>query len=214
MIPLTVTIAAIYGATGIVGKDYDMPVAVLSSLTLGLAVDFAIHFLARSRALHEEHGTWQRTCPHIFAEPARAITRNIIVIAAGFLPLLLAPLVPYRTVGFLLATILIVSGLATLLLLPALVRVLEKKLFVAGKVMGPACNCGLCIASSVTLVLLLALSFKEYLHASWTALTVFSMIAVPVLAAVCGMLSRREKCDVAEKAAGREVSKEDEDVEA
>ncbi len=50
MIPLTFTIGIIYGVIGLIGKDYDMPVAVLSSLTLGLAVDFAIHFLQRSRA--------------------------------------------------------------------------------------------------------------------------------------------------------------------
>jgi len=48
MVPLSVTIALIYGIIGIIGKDYDMPVAVLSSLTLGLAIDFAIHFLERS----------------------------------------------------------------------------------------------------------------------------------------------------------------------
>ena len=127
MVPLTVTIVAIYGAVGLVGKSYDMPVAVLSSLSLGLAVDFAIHFLARSRRyLEEHHGNWESAVPPVFGEPARAITRNIIVIATGFTPLLLAPLTPYKTVGVLLATILLVSGVATLIILPALVRVLEK----------------------------------------------------------------------------------------
>ena len=37
MIPLTMTIAVTYGIIGLIGKDYDMPVAVLSSLSLGLA---------------------------------------------------------------------------------------------------------------------------------------------------------------------------------
>mgnify|MGYP001613322228 CR=1 FL=1 len=54
MIPLLVTIVAIYGSLGIIGKDYDMPVAVLSSFTLGLAIDFAIHFLARGQMLMKE----------------------------------------------------------------------------------------------------------------------------------------------------------------
>lgn len=36
MAPLTVTIGLIYGVIGLIGKDYDMPVAVLSSLALGL----------------------------------------------------------------------------------------------------------------------------------------------------------------------------------
>ncbi len=52
MIPLTATITLIYGLIGWTGKNYDMPVAVLSALTLGLSVDFAIHFIERSRLPH------------------------------------------------------------------------------------------------------------------------------------------------------------------
>ncbi len=129
MIPLTLTIALIYGVIGIVGKEYDMPVAVLSSLTLGLAVDFAIHFLARARELYRQHRSWESTCRRVFGEPARAITRNVIVIAIGFTPLLAAPLVPYNTVGTLLAGILLTSGLATLFILPAILSIFESWLF-------------------------------------------------------------------------------------
>ncbi|MDP6980237.1 MAG: MMPL family transporter [Myxococcota bacterium] len=129
MVPLSITIALIYGVIGIVGKDYDMPVAVLSSLTLGLAIDFAIHFLARSRDLHQAGDSWGQTVPRVFGEPGRAIARNVIVIALGFSPLLVAPLVPYRTVGILMASILVVSGVATLVILPALMQLGERWLF-------------------------------------------------------------------------------------
>ena len=129
MLPLTVTITFIYGLIGLFGKDYDMPVAILSAMTLGLSVDFAIHFLERGREAYKAAGNWKDANARMFQEPARAISRNAIVIALGFLPLLLAPLVPYRTVGFFLAMIMLVSWLATLLILPALVRLLEKRLF-------------------------------------------------------------------------------------
>ena len=196
MIPLTVTIAAIYGAVGLIGKDYDMPVAVLSSLTLGLAIDFAIHFLARSRAMYlVGETTWQATVPAVFGEPARAITRNIIVIAAGFLPLLLAPLVPYKTVGVLLAVILLVSGVATLLILPASIRLLEGRLFRRAKAPLPAgCNCGVCIVSAVALAALIAMGVKPYVPWHWTTLTWVAVAIIPVAALVCGLSSRRRKC--------------------
>ena len=132
MIPLTLSIALIYGVIGFIGKDYDMPVAVLSTLTLGLAIDFAIHFLARSRALHERYGSLRVALVHAFGEPARAIVRNVVVIAVGFTPLLAAPLIPYNTVGVLLASILLVSGLATLVILPATMQLLERFLFGTG----------------------------------------------------------------------------------
>ncbi|MEA2012987.1 MAG: MMPL family transporter, partial [Verrucomicrobiota bacterium] len=129
MIPLSVTIAFIYGLIGLAGKDYDMPVAILSSLTLGLSVDFAIHFLERAREAYKQEQSWQKAVGIMFANPASAISRNAIVIAIGFTPLLLAPLVPYKTVGFFLATIMAVSAVGTLLILPALLTMLQKIAF-------------------------------------------------------------------------------------
>ncbi len=194
MIPLTITIGAIYGTIGIIGKDYDMPVAVLSSMTLGLAVDFAIHFIARSRQMYPSFMSWEKTVPAVFSEPARAITKNIIVIAVGFLPLLLAPLTPYKTVGVLLASILLVSGVGTLLLLPALVKVLEKRLFKSKEVRGQCCNFAACLVSSITLVLLIALTLYSFMPVTWSLLTWIGIITIPVISLGCGLLSRREKC--------------------
>lgn len=129
MVPLSVTIAFIYGLIGFIGKDYDMPVAVLSSLTLGLAVDFAIHFLERSRMAYKKAGSWKKAASEMFEEPARAITRNVIVVAIGFMPLLAAPLVPYQTVGIFLASIMAISGVATMFILPSILNLLESWFF-------------------------------------------------------------------------------------
>ncbi len=119
MVPLSVTILGVYGIIGWIGKDYDMPIAVLSSLTLGLSVDFAIHFIERTRALLRASGSFAETSRQIFEEPARAIARNAIVIAIGFTPLFFAPLVPYITVGAFMAAIMALSGVTTLIVLPA-----------------------------------------------------------------------------------------------
>ena len=129
MVPLSATIIIIYGITGIIGKDYDLPVAVLSALSIGMAVDFAIHFLERSRMVYARKGNWNETSPEMFKESARAITRNVLVIALGFLPLLTATLIPYKTTGLMLFSIMLFSGLITLILLPALMKVMEKRLF-------------------------------------------------------------------------------------
>jgi predicted RND superfamily exporter protein len=120
MVPLSITIVGVYGMIGWIGKDYDMPIAVLSSLTLGLSVDFAIHFIERTRAMLRSSGTFAATSKLIFEEPARAIARNAIVIALGFTPLFFAPLMPYITVGAFMAAIMVLSALSTLVLLPAL----------------------------------------------------------------------------------------------
>jgi hypothetical protein len=129
MVPLTVTIGGVYGVIGWVGKDYDMPIAVLSSLTLGLSIDFAIHFIQRMRSLMRQTGTFRDAAAKMFEEPARAIARNAIVIAIGFTPLFFAPLVPYITVGAFMAAIMALSAVSTLILLPALIGVAGRWFF-------------------------------------------------------------------------------------
>lgn len=127
MLPLTFTITMIYGLVGWFGKAYDMPIAVLSALTLGLSIDFAIHFIQRVRELEAEKQSLRAALSAMFQEPSRAIARNAIVIAVGFTPLLLSPLMPYITVGFFLASIMILSALVTLVLLPALLTLTIKR---------------------------------------------------------------------------------------
>ncbi|NNE44492.1 MAG: MMPL family transporter, partial [Gemmatimonadetes bacterium] len=125
MVPLTLTIAVTYGLVGWLGRDYDMPTAVLSSLSLGLSIDFAIHMLQRTRDLYRANGgDFALTMRQFFGSPARALARNIVVIAVGFAPMFFAALVPYMTVGAFFFAIMIVSGGATLLLLPAILSYL------------------------------------------------------------------------------------------
>lgn len=136
MLPLSLTITFIYGLIGWLGKDYDMPIAVLSALTLGLSVDFAIHFLERARATYTKVGNIEQTIKVMFGEPANAITKNALVVALGFTPLLFAPLVPYITVGVFLASIMLVSALVTLIMLPALLTKGKRWLFHTNNIKG------------------------------------------------------------------------------
>jgi len=123
ILPLTLTIAISYGFIGIIGKDYDMPVAVLSALALGLSVDFAIHFITRYRETRKENPSMQSAMEKMFGESARALAKNGLIVSIGFTPLLFAPLVPYITVGLLLASIMVLSWATTILLLPSLINI-------------------------------------------------------------------------------------------
>ncbi len=119
--PVLWTIAVVYAALAVIGKDIDMPVAVLSTMVLGIGVDFAIHFVERFReALADGYDT-HGAVAHFAAEPARALTRNAAVIAIGFTPLLFSSLTPYVIVGLLLASIIVLSWFVTLVVLPAAV---------------------------------------------------------------------------------------------
>lgn len=122
MLPLTLTIVFIYGLIGFSGKFYDMPIAVLSSLTLGLSIDFAIHFIEHARLYNRRNQNFEKTYEEMFQGTNQAIWRNVLVISIGFAPLFFAGLVPYMTVGTFFFLIMLVSGIATLILMPAILK--------------------------------------------------------------------------------------------
>ena len=194
MIPLLVTIGLIYGVIGLIGKDYDMPVAVLSSLSLGLAVDYAIHFLSRSREIRGKAGSWAEAIPHVFGEPARAISRNVIVVGIAFLPLLAAPLVPYQTVGIFIAAILFTAGVASLFVLPAAITLLEGWLFPVSDKRKSTCKLGTGIVAALTAAALIVVNVRQFVDVGWTDITWISVGVILLMMLSCWLTSRRRSC--------------------
>ena len=133
MLPLSFAIILSYGIIGFIGKDYDMPIAVCSSLSLGLAVDFAIHFIQRFKQSFQKEQDLRNSNMHVFSLPARAISRNALVIIIGFLPLMFSGLTPYATVGTFFASLMIFSTLSTLIFLPAVLSLFGKYIFKPGR---------------------------------------------------------------------------------
>lgn len=132
MVPLSGSIVLTYGLVGWLGKDYNMPVAVCASLTLGLGIDFAIHFLQRFKTHIMESRSVDATSRYMFGEPGRAIARNAIVITIGFLPLMLSSLSPYITVGMFFASLMLFTTLATLFMLPSVLRMIGTRIIPGG----------------------------------------------------------------------------------
>jgi hydrophobe/amphiphile efflux-3 (HAE3) family protein len=193
MLPLTVTILFIYGSLGFTGKEYDMPVAVLSALTLGLAVDFAIHFIERARMLYADNKSWPKTVEGMFGSPARALIKNALVISIGFLPLFASPLVPYNTVGFFMFMIMLVTSVVTLMTLPALITGFPGLVFEEAK--GRAvCSCGKCVLMSMIVAATVAYILLGYELARLNITTVICGSVVVVLSGVCAIVSRQKIC--------------------
>ncbi|MDP3297290.1 MAG: MMPL family transporter [Thermodesulfovibrionia bacterium] len=136
--PLLFTILLIYGVVGFIGKDFDMPISVLSCLSLGMAVDFAIHFISRfKQRLAEISGTLKTPNSELItdsllwtvARPGKGIMRNAVLFASAFSVMMFAPLTPYITVGAFIVSMMLLSSLMTIIYLPALIVLLKGWLF-------------------------------------------------------------------------------------
>jgi len=143
--PLLFTILLIYGVVGFIGKDFDMPISVLSCLSLGMAVDFAIHFISRFKQRLTESsdlGVHSLGAPKALdsklindsllwtaARPGKGIMRNAALFASAFSVMLFASLTPYITVGAFIVSMMMLSALMTIIYLPALITLLRGWLF-------------------------------------------------------------------------------------
>jgi hypothetical protein len=130
--PLLFTILLLYGVVGFVGKDFDMPISVLSCLSLGMAVDFAIHFVSRFRSRLKETGGSETMADSLLwtaARPGKGIMRNAVLFAASFAVMIFAPLTPYITVGAFIVSMMLLSAVMTIIYLPALITLTRGWLF-------------------------------------------------------------------------------------
>lgn len=133
--PLLFTILLIYGVIGFTGKDFDMPISVLSCLSLGMAVDFAIHFVSRLRQRLSEVPDESLSDALLWTagRPGKGIVRNAVLFAASFAVMMFAPLTPYITVGAFIVSMMMLSAIMTIIYLPALITLLGGWLFRAGE---------------------------------------------------------------------------------
>jgi predicted RND superfamily exporter protein len=129
MLPLVFAVVFSYGLIGFIGKEYDMPIAVCSTLALGLGDDFAIHFISRFRQRFRQTKELKQAMELTMGgEPALAIFRNALVVGLGFFPMAIATLTPYVTVGLFFGSLAFFSGVTTLIFLPALIGSFKKVL--------------------------------------------------------------------------------------
>ncbi|HBG92571.1 MAG: hypothetical protein A2X54_01340 [Nitrospirae bacterium GWF2_44_13] len=129
-VPLLFTILLLYGVVGFTGKDFDMPISVLSCLSLGMAVDFAIHFVSRlKQRLKESQEPLTDALLWTAARPGKGIMRNAMLFASAFSVMLFAPLTPYITVGAFIVSMMMLSAIMTIIYLPALITLMQGWLF-------------------------------------------------------------------------------------
>lgn len=124
--PLIFTILLIYGVIGFVGKGFDMPISVLSTLSLGMAVDFAIHFVKRFKQRLVEENDLHKALIWTVERPGKGILRNALLFSLAFSVMIFASLTPYITVGIFIASLMMVSAFLTLIYLPAFIILFQK----------------------------------------------------------------------------------------
>lgn len=125
-VPIVLTAAIGFGVMGLLDIPLSTTTALLASITIGIGIDYAVHFIDRYRVNLAETGPGLETMVATMGHAGRAILFNAVVVVSGFLVLLLSAFPPNRALGALIALGMFVSFLATVTVMVHLLQGGEK----------------------------------------------------------------------------------------
>lgn len=128
VVPLVVPIVLNFGIMGLAGIKLNAATAVIASLAIGIGIDYSIHFLSRYRHEIQMHDSVDKAIETSLNTSGRAILYNALAVAAGFLVLVPSNFVIISQLGILVALVMITTSLASITLLPAMLKMFPPRL--------------------------------------------------------------------------------------
>lgn len=101
-VPIAVAAVVNFGVMGLLGIPLSVTTALISSIAVGIGIDYAIHFIDRYRDL-SAGGEKLAVSVATMSRSGRAILYNAVVVIAGFLVLLGSAFPPNRSLGALVS---------------------------------------------------------------------------------------------------------------
>ncbi|MEM8706946.1 MAG: efflux RND transporter permease subunit [Actinomycetota bacterium] len=120
IVPITMVVAWLYAVMYLAGFSINLVTATIAAVSIGIGVDFAIHFIVRYREELERHGA-RETAARIAGEgTGLALVASAASSSVGFGILAIAPMPLFAAYGLLTALMIAMALVATLAVLPAI----------------------------------------------------------------------------------------------
>jgi len=119
--PIVITALIGFGVLGIFNIPLNTTTALLSSITIGIGIDYAVHFLDRYRLNRRKGLSLEVAVAETMDHSGRAIVFNAVVVIAGFLVLLGSVFPPNRALGALVSMNMFISFVGTLTVMVLLI---------------------------------------------------------------------------------------------
>lgn len=126
-VPIAITAVVNFGIMGLLGIPLSSATALITSIAIGIGVDYAIHFLEHYTNERLGGSSLEDATKSTLMHTGRAIIFNAIAVMGGFAILMFSVFPPNRQVGSLIVLNMATSAVGTLTILVVLVHYLEKK---------------------------------------------------------------------------------------
>ncbi len=127
LIPLAVSLLLLFGIMGYSGIPLDIVTTMLSSIVVGVGVDYTIHFLWKYKEERAKGNTPRQSVDETLRTAGRGIIFNAFSVMVGFIVLFFSAFLPIRFFGFLIILSIGMSLVGALIVLPAIVVVFRPR---------------------------------------------------------------------------------------
>jgi len=120
MIPLLFTVLFNFGVMAFAGKSLDIATLMISSITIGIGIDYGIHFIERYREELSKTLTSSQALTRSAQTAGTGIVYNALALALGFGIMMLSAFQGLQNFGLLIAMTMVVSATSAFVVIPAL----------------------------------------------------------------------------------------------
>jgi len=113
-IPIIITTIISFGVLGWLNIPLETTTALISSIAIGIGIDYAVHFIDRYKLNAKKHQHQFDAAKETMLHSGRAISFNAIVVILGFLVLLFSAFKPNMALGVIVSLNMLTSFLATI----------------------------------------------------------------------------------------------------
>ena len=129
LFPVLLALAILFGIMGLFGIELNLITALLSSIMIGVGIDYSIHFLWRYREERQAGLTAETAVERTLITTGRGIVFNGLSVVIGFVVLVVSAFFPVRFFGILVSISILASLAGALVVLPAILLVFRPRYF-------------------------------------------------------------------------------------
>lgn len=118
IIPVAICMIWIVGTIYFIGYSFNIMTIMVTSLTIGIGIDYAIHTTQRFRLIADRSGNVEKAVSETIGHTGSALFIAAVTTTAGFSMLILAPIPPEQQFGIITSMTIIYSYITSILILP------------------------------------------------------------------------------------------------
>ena len=126
-IPLGLVIFMNFMVMGFAGIRLDLCTSIVSSIAIGVGIDYTIHFMETYQHEREKSGDSEEVTKKTFNSSGKGIVTNALAVGLGFLVLVFSKFIILRYIGILVAVVMFTSSMLAMTIIPGLLNAFDPK---------------------------------------------------------------------------------------